>query len=80
MKHDDAEDLGFTYQRRKGDEVEILHRGRHATTLRGDMARDFLADVEGGSESETQQLMARLTGDYKRGNERLAKQHPRNRR
>jgi hypothetical protein len=27
---------------------------------------------------DPQQVMARWTGDYKRGNERTAKQHPRN--
>lgn len=75
-----SEDLGFTYQIRKGNEVEIRHRGRRATMLRGDVAADFLAEVESGSEEDAQQLMARMTGNYKRGNERLAKQHPRNRR
>ena len=29
------DDLGFTYKARKNGEVEILHRGRRATTLRG---------------------------------------------
>jgi len=28
---------------------------------------------------DQQQLMARLTGNYKRGNEKTAKTHPRNR-
>jgi hypothetical protein len=39
-------------------------------------AADFAADV--GSD-DPQELMARLTGNYKRGNERMAKNHPRNR-
>ncbi len=73
-------DLGFTYRARKNGEVEILHHGRVATTLRGSNAADFLAEVEAGESSEAQQLMARVTGNYKRGNERLAGQHPRNRR
>lgn len=73
-------DLGFTYRQRKGGAVEVLHRGRLATTLRGADALDFLAEVESAGFGEAQQLMARLTGNYKRGNERQASQHPRNRR
>ena len=45
----------------------ITHHGRPATTLRGRRAADFLQDVESG---DPQELMARLTGNYKRGNER----------
>jgi hypothetical protein len=44
--------------------------------LRGDVAERFLEDVEQG---DPQQVMARATGNYKRGNERLARKHPRNR-
>lgn len=73
-------DLGFTHRRRKNGDLEILHRGRLASTLRGADADDFLAELEQGSADDAQQLMARVTGNYKRGNERLASQHPRNRR
>ena len=61
-------------------EVEILHLGRRASTLRGQDALEFLSEVESSSTSEMQQLMARITGNYKHGNERQASQHPRNRR
>jgi len=76
----DADDLGFTFRSRKGGDVEVLHRGRLASTLRGADAIDFLNEVEAGTHADGQQLMARLTGNYKRGNERKAGQHPRNRR
>ena len=66
---------GFEYEVR-GAEVVVSHHGRRATVLRGRRAGDFLAEVERG---DPQQLMARLTGDYKRGNERAGKRHPRNR-
>lgn len=72
--------LGFTYRTRKNGDVEIVHHGRLATTLRGRDAVDFLQDVEDSTDVDAQQLMARLTGNYKRGNERTAKNHPRNRR
>jgi len=55
--------------------VVISHVGRRATVLRRRRAVDFLAEVELGG---GQELMARLTGNYRRGNERIARQHPRN--
>jgi len=66
---------GFDYQDRGGT-VRITHHGVHATTLRGQRAAEFLARVQ---REDPQELMARLTGNYRRGNERAAKQHPRNR-
>lgn len=65
---------GFEYVER-GEDVVILHHGRPATTLRGRRAADFLEDAGAG---DAQELMARLTGNYRRGNERAAKRHPRN--
>ena len=66
---------GFEY-RVRGDEVVVLHHGRPAVVLRGSRAAQFLAEVE---REDPQELMARLTGNYRRGNERTAKNHPRNR-
>ena len=71
---------GFTHRTRKSGDVEVLHRGRLAATLRGNAAVEFLSEVAGCNETAAQQLMARLTGNYKRGNERAAARHPRNRR
>ncbi|MCK0111040.1 hypothetical protein MWU75_02645 [Ornithinimicrobium sp. F0845] len=68
---------GFEYAVSPGGEVRIRHHGQHATTLRGRRAADFLEDVASGDE---QLLMARVTGNYRRGNERVARDHPRNRR
>ncbi len=67
---------GFQYALR-GDDVVISHHGKKATTLRGDAAVRFLEAVES---DDPQLLMARATGNYKRGNERTARNHPRNRR
>ncbi len=62
-----ADPTGFTYSARKSGDVVISHHGRQAAVLRGKRARKFLADIAGKDE---QQLMARLTGNSKRGNER----------
>jgi hypothetical protein len=75
-----SSDLGFTYRQRKGGEVEVLHHSRLASTLRSADALDFLAKVETLESTNAQQLMARLTGNYKHGNERVARNHPRNKR
>ncbi|KGN39461.1 hypothetical protein [Knoellia subterranea] len=68
---------GFDWSERKDGSVVITHHGAVATVLRGRRAADFVEDVEAGDDQE---LMARVTGNYKHGNERTAKNHPRNRR
>lgn len=66
---------GFVFEVQHGD-VVISHHGKRAAVLRGRRADEFLSDVE---RSDPQQLMARLTGNYRRGNEHDARDHPRNR-
>ena len=75
-----AEDLGFTYRARKNGDVEIARHGAPVAVLRGRVARDFLAGIESWAPAEAQQRMARLTGNYRRGSERTAGNHSRNRR
>ena len=62
---------GFTFETRKSGDVVIRHHGRIATVLRGRAAARFLADAES---DDLQARMARLTGNYKRGNERQGRQ------
>ena len=69
---------GFTFLIRKSGEVQVRHHGNLATTLRGDRAADFLDAMDGLDHAGQQDEMARVTGNYKRGNERLARHHPRN--
>ena len=76
----ESHDLGFTYRQRKNGDVEVLHRGRLASTLRGQAAADFMQEAGDPTGADAQQLMARVTGNYKHGNERTAGAHPRNRR
>ncbi len=66
---------GFAYRVRKDGSVAITHHGTEAAVLRGAAASTFLAKVEQG---DAQALMARATGNYRRGNERLAERHGRN--
>jgi hypothetical protein len=68
--------FGFSWTRRKNGDVIIEHRGRRAAVLRGRKAEDFVDDVAVGNDHD---VMARATGNYKRGNERESRNHPRNR-
>jgi len=80
MKKDsDQGDLAFTQRATKNGAVLISHNGKLAATLRGSKAAAFSEQMETASFAEQQQLMARITGNYKRGNERQSKEHPRNR-
>ncbi|NWF26375.1 hypothetical protein HW130_08825 [Streptomyces sp. PKU-EA00015] len=71
-----AKPFGFVHTERADGTVVITHRGRTAGTLRGDRAAAFLAEVTAG---DAQLVMARWTGAYRFGNERAARNHPRNR-
>ena len=73
-------DLGFEFRGDARHGVSVLHRGRPAATLRGRAAEKFLADCERLDAAGRQQLMARITGNYRHGNERTARRHARNRR
>ena len=61
---------GFTFERRKAGEVVIRHHGSLATTLRGRSADRFLEEAASMDSDNLQERMARLTGNYKHGNER----------
>jgi hypothetical protein len=67
---------GFGYTVRKNGDVAITHDGRRAGVVRGRAAARLLTAIEGGG--DMQELLARVTGNYQRGNEHSARSHPRN--
>ena len=69
----EAGDLGFTYLAVKSGAVFIRRHGQAASELRGAEAEAFLKKIETASFSQAQQIMARVTGNYKRGNEKTAR-------
>jgi hypothetical protein len=70
--------LGFSFRAMQDGTVSIFRGGREVTLLRGAAAARFLVKVAGATHDGRQQLMARATGNYKRGNERAGKGHVRN--
>ncbi|MEU2250733.1 hypothetical protein [Streptomyces sp. NPDC019224] len=67
---------GFGYEQHGDAGVTLTHHGRPAGTLRGGRAEKFPAEVEAG---DARPVTARWTGAYKHGDERTARDHPRNR-
>ena len=61
---------GFAVEHRSNGELVIRHDGRLASTLRGAAADRLAARLERADERQAQHLLARATGNYKRGNER----------
>ena len=62
----------FAYSR-AGSGVQISYNGRPVTMLRGATADRAIDRLAHASPAEAQQTLARLTGNFKRGNERLGK-------
>jgi hypothetical protein len=59
----------FSYHATKDGKVLVSWEGRVVTTLKGGRAEQFLARVGTADAGGRQLLMARATGNFKRGNE-----------
>ncbi len=60
----------FTYTEVKDGRVLIYWYGKHVTTLKGDRAQKFLKQVVGLDARAVQLVLAKVTGNFKRGNEK----------
>jgi hypothetical protein len=67
----------FSFRASAGGKVFLLWRGRTVKTLRGEEARRFLARIAGLQGEAAQLVMAKATGNFRRGNERRLGDHPR---
>ena len=63
----------FSYQTFKDCHVFIFWNGKRVTTLRGEESEQFLMKMQGASIREAQLVMAKITGNFKHGNEKAAK-------
>lgn len=67
-------DLGFSFSASE-DKVFISYHGRGVMILKGAKALAALARLNRANPAEAQLILAKLTGNFKRGNERSAA-HP----
>ncbi|NNE43463.1 MAG: hypothetical protein HKN12_04590 [Gemmatimonadetes bacterium] len=70
---DPLADEPFAYRATKSGLVQVSCRGKVVKTLRGPEAARFLARVEGADGRTAQLAMAKVTGQFKFGNERHGK-------
>lgn len=60
----------FSYRTTKDGKVFIYWYDKHVTTLKGTAAAKFLKQMNGLDGKDAQLVMAKVTGNFKRGNER----------
>jgi hypothetical protein len=63
----------FTYRVTKDKKVFISYEGKQVTVLSGRKSEKFIDDIENAKGKESQLIMAKATGNFKRGNEKLFK-------
>ena len=61
----------FAYRVTKEGKVFISYAGKPVTVLSGRRADDFVGRIRGLVGKDAQLVMAKVTGNFKRGNERL---------
>jgi len=66
-------DCPFHFREAKNGSVQIGYKNRVVTTLRGKEAAKFMHKVQSCDEPAQQVLMAKATGHFKHGNERVSK-------
>ncbi len=62
----------FSYRVSKDGKVFISWFGKQVMVLKDAQARKLLAQIEGADDHQTQLALAKITGNFKRGNERKA--------
>lgn len=73
MRHDarvGLDDDPFDWRVTKDGQVLVSRGGRVVTTVRGRSAVRLITALDRADDEGAQQLLARATGNYKRGNER----------
>lgn len=72
-------DLAFSFKITKDDKLQIYKNLTYITTLKGSNAQSIITKIsESTTYEEVQIILARATGNFKRGNEKKSKSHPRN--
>ncbi|WP_160686677.1 hypothetical protein [Clostridium sp. C2-6-12] len=69
-KNHRLEDGIFSYKVSKDKKVFIFWNGKQVSILKGKESEKFLSRVKNASEIDAQLVMAKATGNFKRGNEK----------
>ncbi|MDM5194514.1 hypothetical protein QUG02_16340 [Bacillus hominis] len=70
-KRNRLDDMMFHYRVTKNNMILIEYYEKQITTLKGNDAEKFLNKINrANNEKEKQLIMAKITGNFKRGNER----------
>jgi len=72
-KHHRFDEEVFTYRVSKDKKVFISWYGKEVMILKGKESDKFLAKIASADELEAQLIMAKITGNFKRGNEKRSK-------
>ena len=65
----------FTYKKSKEGSLFVYWKGKHVRTYSGNKAAIIIEELESAeSDREVQYALARVTGNFKRGNEKAGKQ------
>ena len=63
----------FAYRITKDGKVFISYEGKQVVTLSGKRAEEFVRKIQNAEGKDAQLIMAKVTGNFKRGNEKLFK-------
>ena len=73
-KQDRLEEEQFAFRISKNGNVNIYWHGKQIQTLSGNKAAGLAADLDSASsDREIQMILAKSTGNFKRGNEKLGR-------
>ncbi|MTI71563.1 MAG: hypothetical protein FH751_15050 [Firmicutes bacterium] len=69
-KRNKLEDNVFSFRTTKDGKVFIYWYGKQVTILKGKKAFKFMSKIDRADEKQKQLIMAKETGNFKRGNEK----------
>lgn len=74
MSLDDlVSEAAFSWTKRKNDKIAIFYQGKEVMICRGSIAAHLAEKLLVANKTEEQLLLARITGNFKRGNEKNGK-------
>ncbi|WP_253200615.1 hypothetical protein [Clostridium sp. CF012] len=69
-KRNKLEEQFFSYKVSKDNKVFVFWYGKQVLILKGKESEKFLAKIRNANSKEAQLILAKVTGNFKRGNEK----------